>query len=345
MLFRSALKLLNRKELIHAKTLVSNPEYTDYRHVAGFINNLDSRAILNLDREIYSIINAIPYDAYYYFLRLFFFKEDNSILEKLKKFEREIALASWGVYKLYPHLAPSLPQLSKPSSEQRKNNLFILKQFLFFDEFRRLSKMPADSTILDEIELVNYLGGGAFGKVFETKDGHAFKIFSDGVDLESDMKRMDKVLDQVYKGSASLEDMHYFDKGEIGNSGMYYAIMPVVIPLTRAPFVMDDPVLSDLIDLIAIQCKRTARYFHAMKNQGTQINDSYERYRNQVFIAANYEVKSQGLEESFKKYQGTLEKVIKAAYRAYSQFGGIDLHAGNLGYFRSNPDVFFYYDM
>ena len=40
-----------------------------------------------------------------------------------------------------------------------------------------------------------------------------------------------------------------------------------------------------------------------------------------------------------------VEKIIQAGFRAYTEFRGIDLNQGNIGFIPQKPDTYFYFDM
>ena len=138
----------------------------------------------------------------------------------------------WDLFKKYPNMVPVIPKLNvvDTASDNLKYNFDIISK-----DFKKLTYSDVkDADILDQVTIIQKLGSGAFGKVYEIADNRALKIFSDGVDVKKDIERYEGVIDQVYKGEANLEDMHYFDQGEIAKSGLYYAIMPLVIPLKYA---------------------------------------------------------------------------------------------------------------
>jgi len=171
--------------------------------------------------------------------------------------------------------------------------------------------------LFSEIRIGSLLGQGAYGKVYDLPDiNKVLKVFRDGVHLNKDLKRMGEVVEAVYGGTASLEDMHYFDYGKIkegtgGEDGLYYAIMPKIIPLESSDVISGrGDSLQQLLDRI---------------DDGA--NPDHLGYYRRIF----------GDE--------VVDRVVDAYKRAKSRFGGTDLHAGNLGFLPQKPDTYVFYDM
>lgn len=192
--------------------------------------------------------------------------------------------------------------------------------------------------ILNNIYIGKKIGSGYSGIVFELADENdrVIKIMNDSVHeegLEGEVKKFQSIIDQMHSGKASIEDMHFFDVGKLGNSSLYYVIMPRIVPLEQAPFYKHSKIFEKLADA----CGAVAR---------TGINNkikSFQKYSDMVMEQAGYDPYK--LSEEFELYQDTLMKIIKAGFRAYKVHGGYDLHSGNIGYLPQNPDKFFFFDM
>jgi hypothetical protein len=315
----------------------------------GKENFLDIKKIVmegqaeNNSSSLYSLVNSIDrfgplasvwHNTLVMFLNLFFFPKDPVYIKNIKEADTDsFVRAIYILFDMNPELIPTAPKLNKYKKGQdtRDENIDMIKHYYQID--------PSDfnvPTILDEVKLVGYVGGGAYGKVFKTSDDRALKIFQDSVSLDKDLKRMSSVTEEVYQGTASLEDMHYFDKGKLGNSPYYYALMPLIVPIEKAPFFSTSPVFEEAVS----SGYDTARYF---RNYGATYD--YQDFKDKVLENMKaYLTSPKGLQD-MDTYKNTIDKIIRAAYRASVKFGGTDLHAGNIGYLAQKPDVFFYFDM
>lgn len=292
---------------------------------------------------LYSIVNApdawgpLTYvwnDTLIMFLNLFFFPKDPIYIKNIKESEADsISDAIYSLFSRHPEFIPTAPRLNKYSKGKviRDENIEMIKRYYPIDpsDFE-------DPTILDEVKLVGYVGGGAYGKVFKTSDDRALKIFQDSVSLDKDLKRMSSVTEEVYQGTASLEDMHYFDKGKLGNSPYYYALMPLIVPIEKAPFFNTSPVFEEAVS----SSYDTAGYFR--RGGGTY---DYQDFKDQVVKSMKSYLKNPEHLQDMDTYKDTIDKIIRASYRASVKFGGTDLHAGNIGYLAQKPDKFFFFDM
>jgi len=231
-------------------------------------------------------------------------------------------------YSRHEDLAPNAPPL-RITKSILKTNLAKLQTIYprLFMEIKDDDSLS--NSILSEVEIIKNIGSGYFGQVFSLSNGRALKIFRSGVNLQKDVDRMNLVISQVYGGSASLEDMHYFEHGKIGRSSFFYAVMPRIIPLSKLDYQYTDK----LVD-VADNVKFNYRYVNSTST-------SLEEFKQLVmrFVSAPK------IEVDRPEFQAKADAIIKAGYRAIKQFGGEDLHGGNIGFLPQKPEVFFYYDM
>lgn len=272
------------------------------------------------------------------FLNLLFFPKDGMYNKQV----REESMASdlqdvfYYFFSANPEFIPTKPELKKAVSPNKEENLKLIN--IHFSHEPIPGSRVKDKNILDDVKLTGYIGGGVYGKVFKTSDDQALKIFMDSVSLQKDLQRMSKVVDEVYQGSASLSDMHYFDYGQLGTSPYYYALMPLIVPLEKAPFFDLSPVFSEAVNA----SYDAVGYFRYRSN-----TPGYTEFKDQVLQALPNLVASYGQDglDDINRYKDTINAIIYAAYRASTEYKGTDLHSGNIGYFAQKPDKFFFYDM
>ena len=81
----------------------------------------------------------------------------------------------------------------------------------------------------------NINGTGAYGTVYKLPEiNKVLKIFDDSLYLAKDLKRMKRIEDQIFEGTAGKEDMPFFGSGILAKGderNIYYALMPEIIPL------------------------------------------------------------------------------------------------------------------
>jgi len=232
--------------------------------------------------------------------------------------------------------------ISKPSDGFLEHNIKnILKIAPYILEYGAGTTLAGDlraAKILHQIKLGDKIGSGAFGYVFEI-DGSNKVIKISGDARTNDEERYCNMMDQMFAGTASLEDMHFFDYGSLGDSGLNYLIMPMVVPLTKSPIYNKTKVLFYVAGGIAwVTITLSAR------NAKPSYQDYEDRVLDKAFSLALTPPTSVK-EEEFELYGKIIHSMIRAGYRAYTVFGGTDLHIGNIGYLPQKPDILFYFDM
>ena len=235
----------------------------------------------------------------------------------------------------------SFPALKRPeSSKLLKSNLSTISQRFYTDE----RDVPEDS-ILSKIKIVRFIGAGAYGSIYELSDGRVIKIFEDSVDLQKDLERYDKVIEDLFDQSSSHDlsskEMHYFEQGKIGKSKFMYAIMPKIIPIKAAPW-FD---YSSVFENVANASQNFARKYASSGKTFDSL--SYNEFKNSILTKVSDYMQIWEPKElkDLDTYKNTIEKILKAGFRSMKKFGGTDIHAGNIGYFPQKPNTFFYFDM
>jgi len=305
-----------------------------------------------------------PVQIIQYFIKDYFGQDPNSIISRLGEYItyclfkilfnsynqdvntyyimiREKPTFWLGVYKnlysKYPDKVPILPEINTVNipSKNKKNNLDILSS-----TYQINPVLVSKKNILDDIKLSDKIGSGYYGNIYSTEEGRAFKVFSDGVDLKKDVNRMRRVINNLYKGSGKVNQMAYFDTGKLGETGLYYALMPEIVPLTKAPFYKSSKIFHDTANFNKVAAKDLRGIFKSAP--------VYKKYKELLLTRLKEYVENYqdyDFDTEYNKYSETIERIIEAGYRAYKDFKGTDLHAGNIGYLRQKPDEFFYFDM
>jgi len=291
-----------------------------------------------LKRTIFRMLGKdnVLYNSATHFV-LFYFQDLINLVDK-DKFDEDVRTATSSWFKVFVELYKkhNLPQVKLPvlnkaapdTSSNINRNLVILSTIISNKE--TLESLRSEK-ILHEIRIGAMLGSGAYGVVFEISGtNRAIKIFEDGVDLKKDLKRMNLVMNQVFEGTASLEDMHYFDYGKLGASGKYYAIMPKIIPLRSTSLYKKN---RDAME----------QFFDWLNG------DAFTKYVTVTDSKGGHSLSRMNpmSREEISKRIGsdTVRKIESAYYRAGRVFNGQDRHSGNIGFLAQKPDVFFYYDM
>jgi len=285
------------------------------------------------------ITNLGSYTVYYVFKVLFnSYNQDVTNYLAFIKTQPIIWLRVYkSLYSKFPDQVPTLPELktTDTSPKNKEHNLNILEKTYHIDITSVYKK-----NILDDIKLIEKIGSGYYGNVYSMEDGRVFKVFSDGVDLKKDVNRMRRVINNLYKGSGKVNQMAYFETGRIGYTGLFYAIMPEIVPLTKAPFYRSSEIFHDTANFNKVAAKDLQGIFKSAP--------VYKKYKELLLARLkeyvdNYQ--DYDFDTEYNKYSETIERIIEAGYRAYKDFKGTDLHSGNIGYLRQKPDEFFYFDM
>jgi len=196
---------------------------------------------------------------------------------------------------------------------------------------------------------------GAFGAVFYLTNGMMIKFFINGFDVQKDIARIKKSVDDVFAGNASLDDMHYFDYGEIGdkNHPLYFAIMPRIVPFMDSRDYQEDPQLFRFLSRECIYSLYNSR--DAVDAAKRNNFDKFVHIFSEIVIDAIDQIKKTEPEHNIlqgddiaariAKVGTVVRRILYAAMIAIAKHEGKDLHIGNLGYFPQKPDRFFYFDM
>lgn len=342
--FMDALMRLELRPLIRG---LSEEDRKDlFRSVknSSFVPNIslvNEKIIPNISNDSVLAKAGFKYDTYGLYDWLSYYVNYFTNEKAKQRFEKQISDTPvkvtslyWELFKKYPEEVPTISKIYKAdtSTQNRRDNARMLKL-----DPNELSK----PNILDDVKIVKQLGKGAFGTVYELEDGRAFKVFSSGVDVDKDLERYEKIMDQLYKGQASLEDMHIFDYGKLGETNYYYAVMPKIIPLNS----------TDIFKESAI--------FHAVAKANKEIAQrgrkvDYETFKRLVLSEAGtfyvqakdkYGNSNLSFQQAYNTYSDIVDRIIKAGWRAFSEFGGTDIHSGNIGSFPNDPENYFYFDM
>lgn len=227
--------------------------------------------------------------------------------------------------------APTSPIIKRLGKETESDyvgkNINTLQKAGIYLNPNDLKEIP----ILSKFMIGKRIGSGAFGQVFDLiGTNYVVKIFSDSMNMFSDIHRYKTMEDKVFGGRASIKDMHYLENGEIGEDYYskvirYYVIMPHIIPLTSTDFYKNNPGLyEELFNLLR----------DAVFDEGYDFEDDVYDY-----IKASSDKIIKTFPDDF------IFRVIDAYLRAVDEHGGGDLHGGNIGFLEARPDVFFYFDM
>lgn len=356
-LFLSTLMRLEVKPLV--RSLSSGDKKTLFTAAKmDFPNSPDLmykiKGSLKKDSVFYWMDNFDLYDLLIYYVNLYFL--DKTKAENYKKrIQQSPALLNsiyWKLFEKYPQEVFSIPKLEYYNISSTLKTLNF-ENFLKKDFLSLKLKDISEPNILDEIRITQKIGKGIHGIVYSTSDDRAIKFFYDSESYNNDMERYKNIADQVFKGKASLEDMHYFESGVLGKSGLSYVLMPKIVPLEKADFYKANPIFKS----VALANKRNVAYEIKKGNEKSLKNfDEYKKgvinfakqiYSGNVSFGFDYddETLKKSFEQSYNEYKDIIDKIIQAGFRAYNKFGGTDIHQGNIGFFAQKPDQLFYYDM
>lgn len=310
------------------------------------INLIDMQVVPKIEADSALAKSGLKNDTYSLYDYLSYYVSYFINPERKEKFEQKIknspilaASLYWELFKKFPEEVPTISKIYRAdtSTQNRRENLRTLEQ----KRIRINPEQVEKPNILDDIKITKEIGKGAFGRVFELEDGRALKIFSSSVDFNKDMERYEKVMDQLYKGQASMEDMHIFDYGKLGNSEYYFVVMPQITPLTTADFYNENAIFY----AVALANKEVAERASP---------DSFDFFKQKVLTNAasiyvnkkdKFSNSTLSFQQAYNKYSDIVDKIIQAGWRAYDEYGGTDIHHGNIGFFPQKPDQFFYFDM
>ena len=342
--FMDALMRLELRPLIRG---LSEEDRKDlFRSVknSSFVPNIslvNEKIIPNISNDSVLAKAGFKYDTYGLYDWLSYYVNYFTNEKAKQRFEKQISDTPvkvtslyWELFKKYPEEVPTISKIYKAdtSTQNRRDNARILKL-----DPNELSK----PNILDDVKIVKQLGKGAFGTVYELEDGRAFKVFSSGVDVDKDLERYEKIMDQLYKGQASLEDMHIFDYGKLGETNYYYAVMPKIIPLNSTDIFKESAIFHAVAKANKEIAQRGRKVDYetfkrlALSEAGTFYVQAKDKYGNSNL----------SFQQAYNTYSDIVDKIIKAGWRAYSEFGGTDIHSGNIGSFPNDPENYFYFDM
>lgn len=235
-----------------------------------------------------------------------------------------------------------LKENTQPDDLFQKNKKKVEEAFRHFF----LTLTPENSKILTEIEIGDEIGSGAFGKVFNIKNSSlVIKLFVYGVDEEADIKRIKDSADKIFAGSATLDNMHYFEFGKIG-AAVKYAIMPRIIPFEKSItyklnpqlFLQVSEALHETLDYEIQSYADFRDKFYDLLAEGL---DSELQYTP----SSERETHKEKFLSELDEFDETIHKILRITHKTYLEHGGTDLHLGNLGFFAQKPDDWFYFDM
>lgn len=334
---KPALRTLKRDEFMELKESILE---IGNRYISNKYHVIINRRLKKQNPVIANCFGQIGKVLFNDFLNYLFFPRDPVYIKNIEFFSKIFDDITFILFSANKDLIPKIPKLSKANLSLNKTrhleqNVDLIERYSNF----RIDLNLDNDNILNKVKLVRFVGGGAFGKVFETSDGQAFKIFTDSVSLQKDLNRMEIVTRQVYKGKASLEDMHYFDVGNI-NPELYYALMPMIVPLESSPFFNKSPVFETAIDYALDLAAQRFKYKNFMEFNNLVFEDLY-RYSEYLPEGSEREE----FLDDMDQYSETIIRILEASYNAVTRFGGQDLHSGNIGYLKQRPDIFFFYDM
>lgn len=317
--------------------------------------------------------NNFSVNNYLWFLAYFFHKKDLNFFPTLNRYfdkEMDNILVACGKLGIKVNQLVSLNKVGKNDTnlpqEQLENvnrNIENLEDHsVYLDVDEASSCQP-----LIDYKIGNFLGRGALGAVFQLLgmgNPKAIKFFEDAVDLRKDLRRMNQVIDQVYSKKADLQDMHYFEQGEVGT--YYYAIMPQIVPLDSTQFwgdhtlflinildfsQIDPSVLEDLLDPKMIEDFRQDIKDEVANPDLSKSFESYLTRTNDVYHYAADISDKIGIKLFFEIIANDdlpydeIAKVLKAIIVAKRRHQGEDTHEGNIGFLPQKPDIYFFYDM
>ena len=245
-----------------------------------------------------------------------------------------------------------VPSLSKQKQDNLQHNIEILRK-----NYVTLQPLPLDNQEpLEVYKIDKFLGAGAYGKVFSLAGtNRVIKIFTSAVSLERDLNRFRKTMDQIYsKEEKKITSMPIFDEGKLSFE-YYYVIMPRLIPFGSTEQYHNNVEFFDELFYCIMDVGIEARHANKISSFPSFAKDVYSRLfrhikkvskedeRAKMFRPLDF--KPRYSRNTFLENRIAVDRIILAAYRAIKDFGGRDLHSGNIGYLPQKPDTFVFYDM
>ena len=242
---------------------------------------------------------------------------------------------------------------SRPDQKMEifRHNLYMISDYYGIDP--GVTIRPSDAApILSQVRIVGDrpIGSGVFGAAFLLSNGMVMKIMRSLSDR--DQKRFDDISNQVFGGSASLDDMHYFDHGVLLpatriSDKLFYVVMPRIIPFMDSRDYAENP---ELFDLFSSHCLEDLPSYEDLISlaRNKDFAEFADAALNMFFqnLSADFDViKVSDLQKQTFALIGIIRRILFAAMIAIAHYDGKDLHLGNLGHFPQKPDRFFFFDM
>jgi hypothetical protein len=236
-------------------------------------------------------------------------------------------------------------QLNESTEDIIDNSLLVLRR----SGYANISPNDLIKAGLDKYILGDHIGQGAYGVVIDIKNmpGYVIKFFYDAVDVDADLNRYKKIENDLFNTKGSVDEMPFISSGRLSKR-YYFVLMPKIIPLNKTVFYGKSEVFKTIITM-------SRRILHDNPNL------SFEELARKAFVESfrdfnTFQVKwiageeaQHKAKETFKediyRHKQTILKILKAAYRASKEWEGTDLHSGNIGFFATRPDTFFFFDM
>lgn len=338
-----AFKMLNQED----KDIIKNRKSLIWDSYEDVANRLDSNILHILDIAEEAAVAIWFFEVIikrYQFVDSFF----DVLKETVKEHNNDEQIDV--IYQLYRRMIKlnflSTDKYNRPSLNVVSNNTSILKynitmiqqkqQFKYgsFDisEYD-LSKIPKDHILrTDKITRIADSGQMSTVVFFDSKPTVVLKLFNNGVRILNDIKRIKKMIKKVWSGSATMDDMHYFElisipyKRDSGDKFMnlHMALMPKIVPLEGSEIEHFPENRGKLIKICNV--------YNMMKGLPDL---TFKMFKARVL-------------ERYKEYNMNNEfcnKVMLAMWRARIEHKGMDFNTGNIGYFAERPDKFFFFDM
>lgn len=227
------------------------------------------------------------------------------------------------------------------------NKIFSMAKDMESKESYALDSVPSHSYIRNHL-IGDRIGDGSYGTVFSFKDNPNLvaKIFKGSFREANDVERMENSINDVFSGSASLEEMPYFELIKIeAKSDAYYAedvyisVMPKIITFDQTDeYNKKESSYDHLFFKIrsALISKKNINY-DDLKDLLIFNFDMDKSYDNDPMYSS--------LINALKDENSVETRVVKACLHAREKHRGIDFKADNMGFLRQKPDIYFFFDM